>query len=727
MSGLNSFLLAIFTNHQRFGSDAGSLNKRLQTLSIIYVSIGTDSCLLLFNLMIWHFFPNSNPFIMPLACYPFSILAYIAVRSHRLNLAASTVLLKVHLSNMIASHATNFPIAALYGVMIYPTMTMFLTPVIKLHIFNMVLCFIECLVNSYKIIEIFEVTLTSEQTSQIYALVATSINCVFTICLVIILQKRIESNIWKIAYDNQQKSENLTKEVVQAMESKDMFVSMLSHEIRNPLNSLRGSIDYLIQVVKNSDHLQILHNAKLSGEILLNLISNVLDAAKLKSDKMEIICTETNLAETIAKVFTINSENFKDKKLFAEAFVDRGVPKLLWMDSSRLLQILMNLVSNAIKFTPNNGTIKIFGAWYDLNEDKEKLLTPFTEDKRIKFDTSLFIQHQKKEASAPASEQNSSSNSLEENEAFMREFDTKQKSTFSKNMEQHFTQFEPKFISDLNVCSANIPSNKNQHWTVFHKFPTLHDIKAIRAQSDCYGQSKHQQQHNSQGYLKLQVLDTGSGISKDEIPKLFGMFEQATQHSRSVQGGTGLGLWICKQLIQKMGGEISLYSKVNEGTSFVFYIPINNDRVTKASSMGLLPRSRKIRAMVVDDYSVNRYLHKLLLEQEGVIVNVAGNGQEAVEKYQNQGDNEYDFILMDVQMPVMDGFTAAKKIREWERENKKKTADIFFITGEYFNESEIITGFKSRGGISERIRCLRKPLDIAVIKNALAILRNEQG
>jgi len=571
--------------------------------------------------------------------------------------------------------------------------------------------------------EIFEVTLTTEQTSQIYALVATSINCVFTICLVIILQKRIESNIWKIAYDNQQKSENLTKEVVQAMESKDMFVSMLSHEIRNPLNSLRGSVDYLIQVVKNSDHLQILHNAKLSGEILLNLISNVLDAAKLKSDKMEIICTETNLAETIAKVFTINSENFKDKKLSAEAFVDRGVPKLLWMDSSRLLQILMNLVSNAIKFTPDNGTIKILGAWYDLDEDKEKLLTPFTEDQRIKFDTSLFIQHQKKEISAPALEQNTSLNCLEENEAFMREFDTKQRRSFSKNMETHFTHFEPKFISNLNTSSMNIPSTKNQNWTVFHKFPTLHDIKITRAQSDIQGQANNH--HNSQGYLKLQVLDTGSGISKEDIPKLFGMFEQATQGSRSVQGGTGLGLWICKQLIQKMGGEISLYSKVGEGTSFVFYIPINNDRVTRASTMSLIPRSKKIRAMVVDDYSVNRYLHKLLLEQEGVVVNVAGNGQEAVEKYQNQGDNEYDFILMDVQMPIMDGFTAAKKIREWEKENKKKIADIFFITGEYFNESEIITGFKSRGGMSERIRCLRKPLDITVIKNALRILKNE--
>jgi len=720
MSAFNSYLLSVFTNHQRFGSDTGSLNKRLQTLSIIYVNLGTDSCLILFNLMIWLFFPHASPLIMPLACFPFSICSYIALRNHKLDLAATILLVKVHLSNIIASQATNFPIAALYGTMIYPTMTMFLTPVMKLHVFNMVLCFLECILNSYDLMEIFKVTLTDEQYRQVIALIITSFNCVFTICCVIMMQKRIESNIWKIAYDNQQKSENLTKEVVQAMEAKDMFVSMLSHEIRNPLNSLRGSVDYLIQVVKNSDHLQILHNAKLSGEILLNLISNVLDAAKLKSDKMELICTETNLPETVAKVFTINSENFKDKNLAVEAFIDRGVPKLLWMDSSRLLQILMNLISNAIKFTPKNGSIKIFGAWYDLDEDKEKLLMPFTEDRRIKFDTSLFIQHKRKEAAnSKVEEEVASLNALEDSIAFMQELDESEKSNFSRNL-QTVSAFEAKFITNLN-SSPRIGSIKNQQWTVFHRFPTYNDLRIQSSKSDTTGQGERPP---SQGYLKLQVLDTGSGISKEDIPKLFGMFEQATQHSRSVQGGTGLGLWICKQLIQKMGGNIALYSKVNEGTSFVFYVPINNDKVTRFNSVNVISRTRRIRAMVVDDHSVNRYLHKLLLEQEGVIVNVATNGLEAVEKYKNQDDDGYDVILMDVQMPVMDGFTAAKKIREWETENKKAPANIFFITGEYLNETEVLTGFKSRGGTDNRVRCLRKPIDVNVIKNALSILKN---
>lgn len=665
---------------------------------------------------------------MPLACYPFSICSYIAVRNHKLNLAATILLVKVHLSNVIASQATNFPIAALYGTMIYPTMTMFLTPLMKLHLFNMVLCFLECFLNSHQIMEIFKVTLTEEQTRQITALIFTSLNCVFTICSVIMMQKRIESNIWKIAYDNQQKSENLTKEVVQAMEAKDIFVSMLSHEIRNPLNSLRGSIDYLIQVIRNCDHLQILQNAKLSGEILLNLICNVLDAAKLKSDKMELICTETNLPETVAKVFTINSESFKDKNLAVEAFIDRGVPKLLWMDSSRLLQILMNLISNAIKFTPKFGSIRIFGAWYELDEDKEKLLMPFTEDKRIKFDTSLFIQHQhqnnqkKKVSILKEGEGAGSSSSLEDSVAFMQELNDNQKTSFSKNM-QNVSAFETKFITNLN-SSPRIAEKKNQHWTVFHRFPTYNDLRIETSRSDTTGQVRRS---GSQGYLKIQVLDTGSGISKDDIPKLFGMFEQAAQHSRTVQGGTGLGLWICKQLIQKMGGDISLYSKLNEGTSFVFYIPINNDRVARLGSLNVVPRSKKIRAMVVDDYSVNRYLHKLLLEQEGVVVNVATNGLEAVEKYKSQEDYDYDFILMDVQMPVMDGFTAAKKIREWEKEKNRKPADIFFITGEYLNENEVLTGFKNKGGIDEKVRCLRKPLDITVIKNALRILQNSSS
>jgi CheY-like chemotaxis protein len=222
------------------------------------------------------------------------------------------------------------------------------------------------------------------------------------------------------------------------------------------------------------------------------------------------------------------------------------------------------------------------------------------------------------------------------------------------------------------------------------------------------------------GYLKVQVIDTGCGISANEIPKLFGMFEQATEHTRSVHGGSGLGLWICKQICQRMNGDITLYSEVNKGSSFVFYIPVETRPRDQLGSMPSMNNER-LKALVVDDFPTNRYLHKLLLEQQGVQVTLASDGREAVEKYKGQkaGEDVFRFILMDVNMPGMDGFAAAKRIREFEIEIGKKMTDIYFVTGEYFNEEDVLTRFKNVGGTRSGIKYLNKPLDTEALRKLI--------
>ena len=109
---------------------------------------------------------------------------------------------------------------------------------------------------------------------------------------------------------------------------------------------------------------------------------------------------------------------------------------------------------------------------------------------------------------------------------------------------------------------------------------------------------------------------------------------------------------------------------------------------------------KKINALVVDGYFFNRDLHKLLLEKDGVEVTIACDGQEAYDLYVRRcGSEYYSFIMMDVQLPVMDGFTVTKKIREWEKKYYKKNVDICFASGEYFNEEGIITGLKAKTGL----------------------------
>jgi len=277
-------------------------------------------------------------------------------------------------------------------------------------------------------------------------------------------------------------------------------------------------------------------------------------------------------------------------------------------------------------------------------------------------------------------------------------------------------------INDLSVLSLGCWECSGDCWHL-HKTCLLGE-----QDEDSQRQILNSQNNDTEkeGFLKIQITDTGCGIDESDLSKLFGMFEQANQGPRPVHGGTGLGLWICKQLCHKMKGDITVYSKKDEGSSFVLYIPVDNKQVNSTMVLNKSPHSReRLRVLVVDDYSVNRYLHKLLLEQEGVQVSVACNGKEAVEKYKAHMNDPYDFIMMDVQMPVMDGFVATKLIREWEADNNKNKVDIYFVTGEYFNEEEVMAGFRHRGGLNEQIRCLRKPLGSEMIHRIVAQYKSQ--
>jgi len=523
-----------------------------------------------------------------------------------------------------------------------------------------------------QIYDMFKVSISEEQTKHINAFLLMGIFVVCGISVLAIFQKLLEIKVWSLAQENEIKSESLTKEMIGAMEAKDRFISMISHEIRNPLNTLKGSVDYLMQVEGNPSHIKVLRNAQLSGEILLNLVNNILDAAKLKSDKIEIHYAETNFIDIVKKALTVNSELLREKKLIAKAQIDERIPGNIKIDGSRLLQVLLNLMSNAVKFTPKGGRIEIYAEWSSRKDDN--LLKPIVKLER----RASIVRRQIEESLCDISDlQEMSSESMILFNDRLQEVATKR----SWQGNGSYSQTE-KDIWELKIIKRP-QSNEN-----------------IRGEESA----------RSMGYLKIQVTDTGAGVAENEIPKLFGMFEQASEHSRSAHGGSGLGLWICKQICQKMNGDITLYSELGKGTSFVLYIPVRNNRDQMSRVPTGTTLTGKLRALVVDDFSTNRYIHQLLLEQQGVQVVTASDGNEAVEKYQ-QGRNEiFTFILMDVNMPVMDGLTAAIKIREWEMENNKDQTDIYFVTGEYFNEADVFMRFKNVVGSNSGIKYLKKPL-----------------
>jgi len=592
----------------------------------------------------------------------------------------------IHWANLTAGLVQNVPMAALVGSFSYLNYCYFLTKSSKLVIVNNMVTLGEFFLYMRKIREIYKVTLTEEQGAQVSAFILVIIFVLMISSVFNFYQKNIEINLWRLLNENYKRSENLTKEVVQAMNAKDNFVSSLSHEVRTVLCSLNDSVDNLLTVLSDHSHLKILKNAKMSGEILFNLVSNALDAIKIRADKLELFYSHNNLQDILKKVFIINSGSLQSKNIKAKAFIDQQVPKNLWIDSGRLLQILMNLMSNAIKFTPKEGQINIHVLWCKEKPDSNSLLDSIQDTET--HNSSMTRQN----FDIP----NKSLQDDEGEDESVLEFSMDEEKTRNDNLSK-LTSFP----------SENKKAQKSSN-LICHN-----DTWQILDSSSLTRNPPENTSDESPWFLKVQISDTGCGIVKDRLPTIFDMYTYDI--SSSNPEGTGLGLWVCKQLCQKMQGDIAVYSQVDRGTKFVFYVPV--EKLHHDGEEANV--HRKVRALVVDDLDFNRDLHKLLLEREGVQVTLAHNGKEAVHKYKQRGEEEeyFDFIFMDLNMPVMDGFTATKEIRRWEVQNHRKRIKIYIVSSEYFNDHEVVEVLKNTGGLKDitDIKFLRKPIEVEMV------------
>jgi len=163
--------------------------------------------------------------------------------------------------------------------------------------------------------------------------------------------------------------------------------------------------------------------------------------------------------------------------------------------------------------------------------------------------------------------------------------------------------------------------------------------------------------------IKFSVTDTGIGIAENKIEKIFENFQQASSGTSRLYGGTGLGLAIVKQLVEPQGGSICVISKINEGSTFSFILPFQKTDAEAEVETGLVELDSEIKGikvLVVEDIALNQLLMKTLLDDFGFEGDISDNGKLAVEKLKT---NSYDIILMDLQMPEMNGFEATEYIR----------------------------------------------------------------
>ena len=192
----------------------------------------------------------------------------------------------------------------------------------------------------------------------------------------------------------------------------------------------------------------------------------------------------------------------------------------------------------------------------------------------------------------------------------------------------------------------------------------------------------------------FEVSDTGPGISQDKQEEIFRPFTQEDSSTTRKHGGTGLGLTICQRLVDLMGGSIRLESEVGQGSTFIFTIPLaqaSKDEITRmvnikdrVSSVGDSSTSKNnLKILLAEDVEENQMVIEGFLGQTECQVEIAEDGVEAVEKFKS---SRYDLVLMDIQMPNMDGYEATKTIRAWEIATGAKPTPIIALTAHALQE-----------------------------------------
>ncbi|TID28813.1 hypothetical protein CANINC_002332 [Pichia inconspicua] len=345
-----------------------------------------------------------------------------------------------------------------------------------------------------------------------------------------------------------------------ANEAKTVFIANISHELRTPLNGILGMTSVAMSerdIDKIQNSLELIFR---SGELLLHILIQLLTFSKNQLDKSKLQKKNFLVIEVASQIKSIFGKTAKDQNVNLVITLKPNILRhiILFGDSNRIIQVVMNLVSNSLKFTPENGTVRVLIELlgeYDLERSQKENFEK------------VFIVNKDKDANSyhvkPIEEEfehieeiksdTSSSVSIRSNSTLS----TLRSSVYHKSLADLYktTSCETKYFADDG----------------FYEEPDIEDIDSRHKSHIAH---KFGESINKQWVIRFSVTDTGTGIEKSLQDKIFDAFVQGDQTLSRSHGGTGLGLSICKQFAKMMHGTITLDSEVGKGSTFTFIIPL---------------------------------------------------------------------------------------------------------------------------------------------------------
>ena len=455
----------------------------------------------------------------------------------------------------------------------------------------------------YEVVDKMTEDLSSRLNRNAITMMASVMLLILIIFFIYFINLKAHSKQLEAARESAEKAQ---KAAEQASLAKSEFLSRMSHEIRTPMNGIIGMTEIARQNTDSPEKVDdCLKKVSLSSKHLMSLINDVLDMSKIESGKIQIKNELFDLRLFLENIENIYSVQTEEKGINFEISLFGRIDEFIVGDSLRLNQILTNLLSNALKFTPEGGSIAL-------------------------------------------------------------------------------------------------------------------DVRELKHEEDFV-------------LLRFLVKDTGMGIKEENLEKIFEAFEQENAEITHKFGGTGLGLSIVSKFSELMGGRVTVRSEYGKGSEFGVELPF---AVTENSRMidWEMDKSPDIRSaesktydfegkhiLLAEDNELNREIAiELLGTLTSAVIEEAEDGQKAVERFAESEVNYYDLILMDIQMPHMDGFEATRKIRAMDRPDAA-TIPIFAMTANAFAEDEE----KSlQAGMNAH---LSKPLEISAVLAAMNEIFNQDG